>query len=231
MTDINGTGSDPPKKKKFISEKIVKQPMSRAQMAKRCAVLLFMAAVFGVIAAITFTISRPLAEKYIGGSSTEESETISIPKDEETQPAEPLEETEEETTPISELVREAMENYHFDMNTVNNDPDHQYVDIEEADNIQSDMTQDGDPFPGADNVTMIDRGKLPVLVRTGQLRCRLRGKAGYQCFALDLSGRRIAEIPLQIYGQDALMMIDTAQINPEPALFFELIKSMDKKMK
>ena len=82
-----------------------------------------------------------------------------------------------------------------------------------------------------DNVTMIDRGKLPVLVRTGQLRCRLRGKAGYQCFALDLSGRRIAEIPLQIYGQDALMMIDTAQINPEPALFFELIKSMDKKMK
>ena len=62
MTDINGTGSEPPKKKKFISEKIVKQPMSRAQMAKRCAVLLFMAAVFGVIAAITFTISRPLAE-------------------------------------------------------------------------------------------------------------------------------------------------------------------------
>ena len=120
MTDINGTGSEPPKKKKFISEKIVKQPMSRAQMAKRCAVLLFMAAVFGVIAAITFTISRPLAEKYIGGSSTEESETISIPKDEETQPTEPLEETEEETTPISELVREAMENYHFDMNTVNN---------------------------------------------------------------------------------------------------------------
>ena len=43
-----------------------------------------------------------------------------IQKDEETQPAEPLEETEEETTPISELVREAMENYHFDMNTVNN---------------------------------------------------------------------------------------------------------------
>lgn len=120
MTEIKETGNEPPKKKKFISEKIVKQPMSRKQMAKRAAALLFMAALFGVIAAITFTISRPLAERYIGNGSTEESETISIPKDEEIQASEPSEETEEETTPISELVREAMENYHFDMGTVNN---------------------------------------------------------------------------------------------------------------
>ena len=53
MTEIKETGNEPPKKKKFISEKIVKQPMSRKQMAKRAAALLFMAALFGVIAAIT----------------------------------------------------------------------------------------------------------------------------------------------------------------------------------
>jgi M6 family metalloprotease-like protein len=38
-------------------------------------------------------------------------------------------------------------------NTVNNKKSHQYVDIEEADDIQSDGTVDGDPFPGTGNVT------------------------------------------------------------------------------
>lgn len=51
----------------------------------------------------------------------------------------------------------------WNMNTVNNDSDHQYVDIEEADDIQSESTQDGDPFPGVSNVTMIDDDTSPSL--------------------------------------------------------------------
>ena len=51
----------------------------------------------------------------------------------------------------------------WNMNTVNNDPNHQYVDIEEADDIQSESTQDGDPFPGTSRVTVIDDDTSPSL--------------------------------------------------------------------
>lgn len=120
MPEIKGPGSELPKKKKFINEKIVKQPMTRRQLAKRAAAFLFLAALFGVIAAVTFVLSKPFAERYIGGNGTGESQTISIPKDEETTlAAEPTTEAEEkESTPISELVKDAVENYHFDIHDV-----------------------------------------------------------------------------------------------------------------
>ncbi len=41
----------------------------------------------------------------------------------------------------------------WDLNAVNNTPSHQYVDIEEADAIQTDETRAGDTFPGTSNVT------------------------------------------------------------------------------
>ena len=41
----------------------------------------------------------------------------------------------------------------WDLNAVNNIPSHQYVDIEEADAIQTDETRAGDTFPGTSNVT------------------------------------------------------------------------------
>lgn len=121
MPDMKEAGSGLPKEKKFINEKIVKQPMSKRKIAKRAAVFLFLAALFGIIAAVTFTISRPFAEKYMGNQPMKESETVRIPKDEETTAPEPSSAAEEkETTPVNELVKEAMENYHFDMQTVNN---------------------------------------------------------------------------------------------------------------
>lgn len=40
----------------------------------------------------------------------------------------------------------------WNTNKVNNTPEHQYVDIEEADNIQSESTRAGDAFPGTANV-------------------------------------------------------------------------------
>lgn len=45
------------------------------------------------------------------------------------------------------------DSYVWNTNTVNNNSSHQHVDIEEADNSQSEWTRDGDSFPGANNVT------------------------------------------------------------------------------
>ena len=41
----------------------------------------------------------------------------------------------------------------FDNNSVNNTANHQYVDLLEADNIQSEYNREGDTFPGFDNIT------------------------------------------------------------------------------
>ncbi len=54
-------------------------------------------------------------------------------------------------------------------NRVNNTPSHQYVDIEEADDIQSMDTADGDPFPGASDVHSItDRTSPNLLTWNGE---------------------------------------------------------------
>jgi M6 family metalloprotease-like protein len=49
----------------------------------------------------------------------------------------------------------------WNTNTVNNKRSHQYVDIEEADNIESDGTVDGDPFPGSYNITSFTDDTAP----------------------------------------------------------------------
>lgn len=48
-------------------------------------------------------------------------------------------------------------------NVVNNYPEHQYVDIEEADNIQSEYTRGGDAFPGTANKTSFTSATSPAL--------------------------------------------------------------------
>jgi M6 family metalloprotease-like protein len=49
----------------------------------------------------------------------------------------------------------------WNTNTVNNKRSHQYVDIVEADNIESDGTLDGDPFPGSYNITSFTDDTAP----------------------------------------------------------------------
>lgn len=47
-------------------------------------------------------------------------------------------------------------------NTVNNNKDHQYVDLIEADNQKNDRTYSGDPFPGSKNITEFSPTTVPA---------------------------------------------------------------------
>ncbi len=51
----------------------------------------------------------------------------------------------------------------WDNNTVNNSKSHQYVDLEEADDIQSEFTRAGDSFPGTNGKTEFTRDTSPAL--------------------------------------------------------------------
>ena len=52
-------------KREFIKERIVKPPMTKRQAAAKALTLLFSAAFFGSIAAVTFVITAPFAKEYL----------------------------------------------------------------------------------------------------------------------------------------------------------------------
>ena len=54
--------------------------------------------------------------------------------------------------------------YLWDMNRVNNTSTHQYVDIVEADNVQSTGTRSSDPFPGLSGVTSFTANTTPAFL-------------------------------------------------------------------
>ena len=92
----NRTSHEEPKntetkeKRQFIKETIVKPPRTRRQMAAKAMALLFSAAFFGIIAAVTFAITAPFARRYLADETTEApTVTVTIPTDSETLPAEP----------------------------------------------------------------------------------------------------------------------------------------------
>lgn len=113
--EINNRKTEP---RRFINEKIVRQPMSKRDMLKR-ALGLFMAAVFfGIIAAITFTISRPAAERFFIKESTRESIPVTIPKD-DPDPVPSETQAGNETEPIEDMLKSAMERYPFSLDDLN----------------------------------------------------------------------------------------------------------------
>ena len=82
-------------------------------------------------------------------------------------------------------------------------------------------------FTAPDRNTLIDYGTTPVLVETGKFSVTLkRARSGekFRLYALDLTGRRIAELPLAESPEPDVISfaVDTAAIPGEPALFFEL---------
>lgn len=122
MPDTNGPGREQPEKRRFISEKIVRQPMSRRQIVKRFLLLLLTAALFGVIAAVTFVVSKPVAEKYLVKEPETSSTPITIPKDEPETMApvtEAATEAERETEPIEDILKSAIEKYQFGTDNLN----------------------------------------------------------------------------------------------------------------
>ena len=108
--------------KPFMREKIVKPPLSRRQTAVRVFRLFLSAVIFGVVAAVSFAASRPLAERFLG----KEPETTPVPtitierdepgKEEETQTAEseslpPESQSEAAREEIEGIVKKELETF------------------------------------------------------------------------------------------------------------------------
>lgn len=118
----SGKGSGGNGKRRFINEKVVKPPLTRRQIAKRALAFFCVAVIFGVVAAVSFVVTMPFANRYLGEEPPKES-SISIPKDELS------ESTEEETTaaattaaesePIEDRVQSALENYRYTVDDLN----------------------------------------------------------------------------------------------------------------
>lgn len=122
MPEKNDPGKKQGEKRQFINEKIIKQPLTRGQILKRLLAFFFVAVLFGVVAAISFTVSRPFAARFLQKETTQPEASISIPKDEpmETLP-EPTEEvsTTQETEPIEDQVQSAIERYRYSIDDLN----------------------------------------------------------------------------------------------------------------
>lgn len=80
-------------------------PLRRSIM-RRAIALLLTAALFGIVAAVTFVISRPVAEKYLGKETTRETTPVTIPKDDPDTTAAEEPETTQATTKESEPIED-----------------------------------------------------------------------------------------------------------------------------
>lgn len=111
--------TDPQNEKTFMREKIVKPKQSKKQMAGRLVCLFLFAVIFGIVAAVSFVVSKPMAEKLLGEEPEPSTEPITIERDVEQESTEAVMETMEptvpETTPehdaeeIREIVKEEVE--------------------------------------------------------------------------------------------------------------------------
>ena len=120
MPEHNGPDDKRDKPRQFINEKIVRQPMSKRDMLKRILGLSMTGVIFGMVAAVTFVVSLPAAEKFFARESREESTPVTIPKDDpEAVPTETETEPTVETEPIEDILKSAMEKYPFSVEDLN----------------------------------------------------------------------------------------------------------------
>ncbi|HJC47370.1 MAG TPA: S1C family serine protease [Candidatus Lachnoclostridium pullistercoris] len=116
MPEMNGPDREPEDrdKREFIKEKIVKQPLTRRQIACRFLWMGGLGAVFGVAAAAALALSSPLFQKMTGENEEETDSVVSIPRDEATAAAsESPADAEEPSEPIEQQVEEAVSSYRF----------------------------------------------------------------------------------------------------------------------
>lgn len=103
--------------KNFMRERVVKPPVNKGRIVKRILALFLAAVFFGVVACITFVISKPWAEARF--SKPEESEPIVIPRDDETEAPTtappPTETAPAQTEPIEDIVQSAIEENELDL--------------------------------------------------------------------------------------------------------------------
>lgn len=84
-------------------------------------------------------------------------------------------------------------------NKVNNVPSHQRVDIVEADNMPTELTRSGDPFPGANNVTRLTDDSTPAMstwtsVKIGMPITDIMEQDGVITFKVSGGGDRIESV-------------------------------------
>jgi hypothetical protein len=78
-------------------------------------------------------------------------------------------------------------------------------------------------FDAPDRTVLRHIGKLPVLVRTGELKFTLRNQTpGMELWALGLDGARKQRLPVSVSKGTFAATVDTAMLTNGPALFFEL---------
>lgn len=121
MPEVHDPGKERKEKRRFINEKVVKQPLTRKQQAKRVLTHVLTAAIFGAVAAVSFAVTRPLAERYLVSEEETEAE-VSIPKDEPVEPttaAETESPAREESEPIEKVVKSEIEKYRFTVDDIN----------------------------------------------------------------------------------------------------------------
>lgn len=110
MPDTEGPEKKNPVNREFMREKIIKQPLSKKQIAIRVFILMCLAVLFGVIAAVSFVLAKPLADRCLGMKETQESTSIVFTKDDPETTA--AVQTEDETLPLKveeEALRTAIE--------------------------------------------------------------------------------------------------------------------------
>ena len=91
--------TESPNEKKFMREKIVKPKESRSQKAGRFFCLVLVAVILGVVAAVSFVVSLPLAKKYFAPETTTQTVPITIEKDDDPAVTAAVMETMESTAP------------------------------------------------------------------------------------------------------------------------------------
>lgn len=119
--DKNKEQGEQDKAHPFINEKILRPPMTKRQEVRRILLTVVCAVLFGILSAICFVLSKPIAERLMGQETRSELSQITIPKDEPEPSASETaaSETGEETRPVDEMVRAEIEKYQYSMNDLN----------------------------------------------------------------------------------------------------------------
>ncbi len=88
----------------------------------------------------------------------------------------------------------------------------------------TDALNSGMTFADPERTLLRDNGKLPVLLRAGQLSLSLanRQPADLKAWALSLTGQRQEELPIQAGADGLELRIDTGKLTKGPAVFFEI---------
>lgn len=110
-------------KRQFIKEQVVRPALSRRELIKRAGFFAVVAILCGLLAAVSFVLGLPVANRLLGEKPVAEA-PISIPKDEPSEPTmapetEAETETESESEPIEDQVHSALENYSYTIDDLN----------------------------------------------------------------------------------------------------------------